>query len=138
MVVRIAIFVLALTTSFATDSLFGQQQLKPPPKPAPPQQKPAPPPPPAPLPTLTTRWAASVSPTNALPEYPRPQMSRRDWLNLNGQWDYAIRPRLEEKPAAFDGKILVPYPIESQLSGVRKRVGETNRKEVATHRVCYD
>lgn len=129
---RIAIFVVALTTSFASVSLVGQQQLKPKPapapqKPAPPPQKPAPPPPPAPLPTLTTRWASSVSPTNALPEYPRPQLARRDWMNLNGQWDYAIRPRAEEKPDTFDGKILVPYPVESQLSGVRKKVGETNR-----------
>ena len=129
---RIAIFVLALTTSFASVSLLGQQQLKPKPAPAPqkpaaPPQKPVPPPPPPPLPTLTTRWAASVSPANALPEYPRPQMSRRDWVNLNGPWDYAIRPRAEEKPEKFDGRILVPYPIESQLSGVRKTVGEANR-----------
>jgi CubicO group peptidase (beta-lactamase class C family) len=68
-----------------------------------------------------------VSPKNALPEYPRPQLARRDWMNLNGPWDYAIRPRAEEKPASFDGKILVPYPVESQLSGVRKNVGPANR-----------
>ena len=41
---------------------------------------------------LMTRWAADVSPDNALPEYPRPQMVREDWQNLNGLWDYAIRP----------------------------------------------
>jgi CubicO group peptidase (beta-lactamase class C family) len=112
MVARIAILVLTLTTAYASDSGRAQQ------KPA------APSPPAAPL---TSRWAASVSPTNALPEYPRPQMSRRDWMNLNGTWEYAIRPRAEAKPASFDGKILVPYPIESLLSGVTKKVGETNR-----------
>ena len=42
---------------------------------------------------LMTQWAKEVSPENALPEYPRPQMVRKDWLNLNGLWDYAIRPK---------------------------------------------
>ena len=70
---------------------------------------------------LTTQWARDVSPANALPEYPRPQMVRKEWQNLNGLWDYAITPKSEEHPpAAYDGKILVPYPIESALSGVMK------------------
>ena len=81
---------------------------------------------PAPGPLLT-RWAADVSPDRALPEYPRPQLVRRDWLTLNGLWDYAIRPRAEAVPTAFDGRILVPFPVESALSGVMKKVGETNR-----------
>src|SRR6266481_4319849 len=72
---------------------------------------------------LTTRWARDISPKNALPEYPRPQMVRKDWQNLNGLWDYAIRPRKEGQPSTFDGKILVPFPIESALSGVMKPVG---------------
>mgnify|MGYP003338849917 CR=1 FL=1 len=76
---------------------------------------------------LMTRWASQVSPVNALPEYPRPQMVRERWMNLNGLWDYAIRPRDEGVPAAFDGRILVPFPVESALSGVMKRVYETNR-----------
>ncbi len=76
---------------------------------------------------LMTRWAKEVSPQNAHPEYPRPQMVRKNWFNLNGLWDYAIRPKGEERPATFDGKILVPFPIESALSGVMKRVGESNR-----------
>ena len=76
---------------------------------------------------LSTRWTGDVSPKNALPDYPRPQLSRQDWLNLNGLWDYAIRPAAEPKPASFDGKILVPYPVESALSGVMKKVGEANR-----------
>ena len=76
---------------------------------------------------LMTRWAKDVSPKNPLPEYPRPQLVRKDWLNLNGLWDYAITPKEAAKPENFDGKILVPYPVESALSGVIKRVGDTNR-----------
>ena len=76
---------------------------------------------------LKTRWAKDVSPDKALPEYPRPQMVRKDWLNLNGLWDYAIKPKEEAKPEAWDGKILVPFPVESSLSGVKKMVGGTNR-----------
>ena len=76
---------------------------------------------------LMTKWAKEVSPENALPEYPRPQMARRNWLNLNGLWDYAIQPKDAAKPDAFDGQILVPYPIESALSGVMKPVGPDNR-----------
>jgi hypothetical protein len=76
---------------------------------------------------LMTRWAKDVSPRNAHPEYPRPQMMRSEWRNLNGLWDYAIRPKDQGTPAAFDGKILVPFPVESALSGVMKQVGEENR-----------
>ena len=70
---------------------------------------------------LLTRWAKDVSPTNALREYPRPQMVRRRWQNLNGLWDYAVTGKADEKiPAKYDGPILVPFPIESALSGVMK------------------
>src|SRR6267142_1012476 len=75
---------------------------------------------------LKTRWAKDVSPLNALPEYPRPQMVRNDWLNLNGLWDYAIIPNTAGAPTNFHGKILVPFPVESALSGVRQRLEETN------------
>lgn len=71
---------------------------------------------------LMTRWASDVDPDSALPEYPRPQMVRDRWLNLNGLWQYAIRPRSEAGPEKFDGEILVPFPVESALSGVMKRV----------------
>jgi hypothetical protein len=73
---------------------------------------------------LMTRWAAEVSPTNALPEYPRPQLVRPDWLNLNGLWDYAITPATADKAPAFDRQILVPFPLESALSGVMRRLDE--------------
>ena len=69
---------------------------------------------------LQTRWAKDVSPSNALPDYPRPQMVRKQWQNLNGLWDYAITLKEAGKPAGFTGQILVPYPIESALSGIKK------------------
>lgn len=70
---------------------------------------------------LLTRWAADVSPDNPWPEYPRPTLQRDDWLNLNGLWDYAILDadaQPNTRPESWDGQILVPYPIESALSGV--------------------
>ncbi len=76
---------------------------------------------------LMTRWAKDVAPATAHREYPRPQLVRAEWENLNGLWDYAIKPRGEERPSAYDGSILVPFPVESALSGVMKRVGPDNR-----------
>src|SRR5689334_7271407 len=70
--------------------------------------------------TIQTRWARQVNPKNALPEYPRPQMQRKNWINLNGLWKYAITSTSEGIPTMFNGDILVPYPIESALSGVKK------------------
>ena len=72
---------------------------------------------------IMTRWAGEVGPGNALPEYPRPQMVRPDWINLNGLWDYAIVAKDSGRPADWDGKILVPFAAESALSGVGKPVG---------------
>ena len=70
---------------------------------------------------IPTRWAKEVSPTNALPEYPRPQMARAAWQNLNGSWDYARTPSdATVAPTTYAGKILVPYPYEAMLSGVGK------------------
>jgi hypothetical protein len=74
-----------------------------------------------------TKWAQTVRPDNVLAEYPRPQMVRDEWLNLNGLWDYAIRPKDANQPRMFDGQILVPFPAESALSGVMKPVGPDNR-----------
>src|ERR1043166_6964185 len=76
---------------------------------------------------LKTRWAAEVSPKNAQPEYPRPQMVRSKWLNLNGLWDLAITSKEAAKPDTFTAQILVPFPVESALSGVMKSVSENNR-----------
>ena len=72
---------------------------------------------------IRTTWADQLDPANPLPEYPRPQMVRADWMNLNGLWNYAITDASAE---SFDvqGKILVPFAIESSLSGVGKRVSK--------------
>ena len=72
--------------------------------------------------TLTTPWTANVSPANVLPEYPRPQMVRKQWTNLNGLWDYAIQDKERKQPATFSGSILVPFAVESSLSGVKQPV----------------
>jgi len=75
---------------------------------------------------VQTRWAKEVGPDNALREYPRPQMTRPGWTNLNGLWDYAITKKeppvggQAQPPTRWDGKILVPFPIESALSGIKK------------------
>lgn len=69
---------------------------------------------------LMTRWAKNVNPDIPWPEYPRPQLVRQQWTNLNGLWDYAITDLDAVKPEKFDGTILVPFPIESALSGVKK------------------
>ena len=62
---------------------------------------------------LMTRWATEVAPDNVHPEYPRPQMVRPLWQNLNGLWEYAIRPKDATQPESFDGRLLVPFPVES-------------------------
>lgn len=72
---------------------------------------------------ISTQWSEQVNPDNVLPEYPRPIMERTEWKNLNGLWDYAIIEKGKHTPSVFDGKILVPFAVESSLSGVSKTVG---------------
>lgn len=72
---------------------------------------------------ISTQWSEQVNPDNVLPEYPRPIMERTEWKNLNGLWDYAIIEKGKHTPSVFDGKILVPFAVESSLSGVGKTVG---------------
>ena len=67
---------------------------------------------------MMTTWGRAVQPDNAWREYPRPQFERAAWQNLNGLWDYAITAQDSSQPTAWSGKILVPYALESTLSGV--------------------
>ena len=67
---------------------------------------------------LKSRWYKSINRECPLAEYPRPQLERKDWLCLNGEYDYAVTDENAVKPERFDGKILVPFSIESSASGV--------------------
>lgn len=73
---------------------------------------------------LFTVWGEKVDPSAPWPEYPRPGMVRKEWMSLNGLWDYTICGKEESRPAP-EGKILVPYPLESALSGVRQRMTDS-------------
>ena len=73
---------------------------------------------------MKTVWAEQINPSAVLPEYPRPLLERTLWQNLNGEWEYAIRPKGQVEPASFDGKILVPFAVESSLSGVQKPIDD--------------
>lgn len=75
---------------------------------------------------LKTKWASQIDVNKVLPEYPRPIMERAEWHNLNGLWSYAILPVGQEAPSSFDGEILVPFAVESSLSGVQKMLGKDN------------
>lgn len=73
---------------------------------------------------IQTSWAEQVDPVNPHPEYPRPHLVRGNWKSLNGLWNYAIRPKGENRPKSYEGKILVPFAVESSLSGVGRNVGK--------------
>lgn len=76
---------------------------------------------------ISTSWAEKVNPARPLPEYPRPQLVRdKNWKNLNGLWDYAITSKNVTSPKAYQGKILVPFAVESSLSGVGKTIDKNN------------
>lgn len=73
---------------------------------------------------IMTRWASEIDPTAPWPEYPRPAMQRKEWKSLNGLWDYAITDKDNVSPE-WQGKILVPYPVESALSGVKTKLSDS-------------
>ena len=69
---------------------------------------------------IRTPWFDKVDRRLPLAEYPRPQFERQDWICLNGEYDYAITGDTADAPKKYDGKILVPFSVESELSGVGK------------------
>ena len=73
---------------------------------------------------ISSSWSEKVDPANPLPEYPRPQMERGNWINLNGLWNYSVTAKDASSANSWNGKILVPFAIESSLSGVGKMVGK--------------
>ncbi len=73
---------------------------------------------------IMTRWADDIDPASPWPEYPRPDLVRDQWMSLNGLWDYAVTLK-EAEYQSPEGKILVPYPIESALSGVKRRITDS-------------
>ncbi len=74
--------------------------------------------------TMLTTWGEKVTPENAWRGYPRPQLVRENWTNLNGQWDYAVTEiaKTDGRPEKWDGKILVPFALESPISGCGGRL----------------
>ena len=84
---------------------------------------------------IKTSWGEQLDPKNVLPEYPRPIMERSDWKNLNGLWKYAITKKGTPAPAAYQGDILVPFAVESSLSGVGKMI---NEKEELWYQRTFD
>ena len=81
---------------------------------------------------IKTDWAAQIDPEHVLPEYPRPIMERSEWQNLNGLWNYAVIDKGATLPHDYEGQILVPFAIESSLSGVGRMLGE--QAELVYHR----
>ena len=85
---------------------------------------------------LITEWGEGVTAENAWTEYPRPQLQRENWMNLNGDWHYAVAPiEQREPPAEWAGKILVPYCLESKLGGVHRLLDGT---EALWYRRTFD
>ena len=76
--------------------------------------------------TLKTRWADEAMCDLPLPEYPRPQMVREDWVNLNGMFDFAITGDIDWCDEYTD-EIRVPFAVESCLSGICKRISAKDR-----------
>ncbi|MEU5117942.1 AbfB domain-containing protein [Streptomyces asoensis] len=76
---------------------------------------------------MTTPWTHQVPTDTPLPEYPRPQLTRPDWANLNGIWDFAVTPADAARPASFPEQIRVPFAAESALSGIQRKITQNDR-----------
>ena len=84
---------------------------------------------------VMTPWGEELTEENVWPQYPRPSMKRQEWMNLNGVWRYFKRSTInydyESRASSFSKAILVPFPVESALSGIMDKSYSSNRK--ATH-----
>jgi hypothetical protein len=78
-------------------------------------------------PGLLSRFGAAVTPDRAWTHYPRPEMRRQRWTSLNGLWQYAITPKAATEPTHWQGRILVPFAVQSKLSGVNRTVSPQQR-----------
>ncbi|MEU5764560.1 AbfB domain-containing protein [Streptomyces asoensis] len=76
---------------------------------------------------MTTPWTNQVPTDTPLPEYPRPQLTRPDWANLNGIWDFAVTPADAAQPTSFPEQIRVPFAAESALSGIQRKITQNDR-----------
>lgn len=85
--------------------------------------------------SMLTRWGKQVQPNDAWSQYPRPQLKRSRWQNLNGMWDYAITAKDSAKPESFEGQILVPFAVEAPLSGVGRRL---SAEQALWYRTSFD
>lgn len=90
---------------------------------------------------LMTTWGENIDPENVWPEYPRPQMVRSEWMNLNGTWDYYKKPFVDlnyvKAFGNFDKKILVPFPVESALSGIMDKEYLANTQSTFAYRKTF-
>lgn len=76
---------------------------------------------------IMTQWGETLDSKNVWQEYPRPQLQRTNWQNLNGMWEYSILPKNLPTPKKYQGEILVPFCVESSLSGVGKEFKPDDR-----------
>ena len=77
---------------------------------------------------IKTKWATEVTPQNVWQTYPRPQLQRSDWQNLNGLWEYQITDmKVKKSNIKYGNEILVPFAIESSLSGVAQEFNPTDK-----------
>ena len=84
---------------------------------------------------IRTQWYETINSDSCpLPEYPRPQLERNNWTNLNGIWEFALAKRDDPMPTRFRYRIMVPFPVESALSGVGKSI--TADQAMWYHRKC--
>nr|WP_234020652.1 AbfB domain-containing protein [Streptomyces sp. 142MFCol3.1] len=76
---------------------------------------------------MVTPWTGQVPTDSPLPEYPRPQLTRPDWANLNGIWDFAVTSADAGQPTSWPDRIRVPFVAESALSGIQRRITQNDK-----------